>query len=66
MQIFSKSITFLYFIYADECDISEFIYVEVSELDIYYDLREIRYKDDHFFDYEAKEEPVRIEALSNN
>lgn len=54
------------FIDADEWDITEFIDADASELNLYYDLREVRYKDDNFFHYEAEEKAVKIEATGSN
>ncbi len=50
---------------ADEWDITEFIDADPSGLNLYYDLREVRYEEDRFTDYEAEEKAVKIEMTGN-
>lgn len=56
---------FYVFVDADEFDISEFESIDISKLKIYYDLREVRYDNDFFFNYENEEKRVRIEYALN-
>ncbi len=54
---------FYVFVDANEFDVSEFENIDISNLKIYYDLREVRYDNDSFFNYENEEKRVRIEYV---
>ena len=52
---------FYVFVNADKFDVSEFESIDISKLKLYYDLREVRYDNDFFFNYENEEKRVKIE-----